>query len=76
MNSWQIIKDFFIGGFTPDTFGYLRAVDKASTLFVLLLSEGKLEQEAKDAFNKDEDAKQAILSRVRIQELKDAGIIY
>ena len=75
MNSWQIIKTALTKDSRPKTFGYTCKVNEAAELLITLRGYLKDAKESIEAFNHDDEVRDAILSRGEIKEMKDAGII-
>ena len=76
VSSWEIIKDVIIRKDSrPKTMGYNIDLNKCADLFIAIKSKLADEQEALEAFNKDDELRVALLSRGNIKELTKAGVI-
>jgi hypothetical protein len=75
MNTWEIIKSYYIKDSTVGTVGFVKNVNYASKLFVKLLEKIVDKEESLQVFNADEEVKDALEKNSFIKMMKEEGLI-
>lgn len=75
MNTWEIMKKEFSKNSRPETMGRDMDINNCAHLFIKIMHNLKDREESIRVFNDDSEVKNAIISSVGIQELKEAGVL-
>lgn len=75
MNSWEIIKSELTKTSKPGTMGRNIEVNQCAELFIKLMWNLNDREAATESMNKDEECREALVSRSGIEELRKTGII-
>jgi hypothetical protein len=69
MNSWRIIREYFVKDTRSGSCGYFMELHKAAALFSKLITYGKVEEEAVTDFNNDAEVLESCMIRASLKEL-------
>ena len=69
MNSWQIIREYFVKDSKPNTVGYLKELNRAIKLLILLEDNIKDKQKSIGEMNLDSDCNKALLNKAILDKI-------